>query len=247
MCGCLGGIFGTFLSHPADTVRINKQIFPKDSIGLIVRRIYNGGILSFYKGLSAPFFGIGLEKALVFGTFYNMAKVSDVLPFNGFVAGLVSTVVVTPVEKVKIDLQNNLKFRASNYSLSKMYKGWIPNVLREGSGYAIYFSIYENIKLAGDSKFTTFAKGALSGLGAWLFIYPFDYIKTLAQTEIDTGTHSKKYSALIRYQYQTFGLKGFYIGIELALMRCLPLHGGVFVGYEIFKERMATGAKGLSC
>ena len=147
LAGCGGGIIGTFLSHPFDTIRINKQLFPERSTKLIIEKIRKGGILNFYKGLSAPFFGIGLEKALVFGTFYNMEKYSDNKMINGFTAGVVSTMVVTPVEKIKIDLQNNFKFKLSNYNFKNLFRGWTTNMLREGSGYAIYFSIYERLKI----------------------------------------------------------------------------------------------------
>lgn len=239
IAGCGGGIFGTFMSHPFDTIRINKQLFPEKTVKTIVNSIKNKGYINFYKGLSAPFFGIGLEKALVFGTFYNMEKINKdhnlAKVQNGFIAGIVSTIVVTPVEKIKIDMQNNIKFKMSNYNPINLYRGWTPNMLREGSGYAIYFSIYENLKNKNDSKLTTFFKGAISGVGAWLFIYPFDYIKTLTQTKLDIGCE-KTYSNIIRHQFMKYGIRGFYNGIELALMRCIPLHGGVFIGYEMIKS-----------
>ena len=39
----------------------------------------------------------------------------------------------------------------------------------------------------------------------------------------------------IKDVYKTKGILGFYRGFNLALLRCIPLHGGVFLGYETTK------------
>ena len=98
----------------------------------------------------------------------------------------------------------------------------------------------ERLKNKNDSKLVTFVKGATSGVGAWLFIYPFDYIKTLTQTEMKLEYNGKNiektYKNIVSNQWKKYGIRGFYNGIGLALARCIPLHGGVFVGYEIIKS-----------
>lgn len=134
-----------------------------------------------------------------------MEKYTDSKLINGFTAGFVSTLVVTPVEKIKIDLQNNLKFRLTNYNFNNLFRGWTTNVLRERSGYTIYFSIYERLKNKNDLKLVTFVKGSTSGVGAWLFIYPFDYIKTLTQTEIKLEYNGKNIEKHIKILFQING------------------------------------------
>ena len=41
---------------------------------------------------------------------------------------------------------------------------------------------------------------------------------------------------IVKNQFTKYGIRGFYHGIELALMRCIPLHGGVFIGYEMINK-----------
>ena len=49
--GCFGGIFGTIISHPIDTIRINLQSLKQPKYD----------IKSLYKGILSPFIGIGIE------------------------------------------------------------------------------------------------------------------------------------------------------------------------------------------
>ena len=65
--GCFGGIVGTFVSHPIDTIRINLQSLKKPQYD----------IRSLYKGIMSPIIGIGIEKAIVFGT-YDLSMKIDI-------------------------------------------------------------------------------------------------------------------------------------------------------------------------
>ena len=117
--GMVGGMFGTFISHPIDTMRIRlqtdkqiitnvqclKNIPPSNQVSHIMRDLY--------KGVKAPIIGIGLEKTIVFGTYHNIYEyhlfgneVGNQI-FAGSMAGLLSTLVVSPIEKIKILYQNN--------------------------------------------------------------------------------------------------------------------------------------------
>jgi solute carrier family 25 (mitochondrial carnitine/acylcarnitine transporter), member 20/29 len=225
IAGTIGGCIGTIISHPFDTLRIHLQTNS-------TKNIFNKGISSFYKGITPPLLGISLEKSIVFGTFYNLEKNPILknkykkynLYLNGFIAGFLSTIIVTPVERFKIALQTNQNIY--NIKINTIYSGWLSTILRESPGYAIYFKTYEMLKKENDSKIKTFINGSLSGMSAWFFIYPSDKVKTLVQNQNNT------YSNIINNIYKLEGLKGFYKGFSLALLRCIPLHGGVFVGYN---------------
>ena len=52
--GWTGGVIGTIISHPVDTIRINLQS----------SKIPQYTCRSLYKGILTPVFGIGLEKRL---------------------------------------------------------------------------------------------------------------------------------------------------------------------------------------
>ena len=72
--GCVGGIVGTTLSHPIDTIKTKTQ---SNNMSIIknIRGIYNfNGLLGFYKGFIPPLLSISLEKAAVFGV-YNTYRI----------------------------------------------------------------------------------------------------------------------------------------------------------------------------
>ena len=67
-----------------------------------------------------------IEKSIVFG-FYNKSKEYGLNNFwSGIIGGFMSTLIVTPIDKIKISLQNKTKIQSS-----QLYKGFIPTVFRE--------------------------------------------------------------------------------------------------------------------
>ena len=96
----------------------------------------------------------------------------------------------------------------------------------ETPGFGIYFTVYNHLNNnynKDSSLLKNFIFGSLSGLSAWIFIYPSDIVKTNMQH-------------IIRTIYNMGGLLNFYKGFSLAIMRAMPLHGGVFLGYELSKK-----------
>tara|TARA_B100000427_G_C15370647_1_gene534187 strand:- start:67 stop:777 length:711 start_codon:yes stop_codon:yes gene_type:complete len=228
MYGCVGGIFGTIVSHPIDTIRINLQS----------SKIPNYSFLSLYKGILTPVLGIGVEKAIVFGT-YNLTK--NMLPnttrdtimgdfISGVNAGLSSTLVVTPVEYFKIIYQNNSRIKFKQLCIKEMYRGWTATLFRETPGYGIYFATYNKLtETFGKNPCTIFISGGLAGLNAWVFIYPADYIKTRMQYFKTPFRETAK--GILKD-----GVLAMYKGCTLALVRAFVLHCGVFTAYEFIKK-----------
>ena len=64
--GAFSGMVGLTLSHPFDTIKSNIQTGHK----VPFKNLINPRFL--YKGFVPPLFGMGLEKAVVFGTFHNV-------------------------------------------------------------------------------------------------------------------------------------------------------------------------------
>ena len=59
-----------------------------------------------YSGITPPLVGIMLEKSIVFG-FYEKSKSAGFNNFfSGIIGGFMSTVIVTPVDRLKINYQN---------------------------------------------------------------------------------------------------------------------------------------------
>lgn len=220
--GSFGGLCGTILSHPFDTIksRLQSNIGFKNAIKMG----------HFYGGLRAPIIGIPFEKSIVFG-FYKYSKDNGINTFySGVIGGLMSTLIVTPIEYVKINRQLDVDLKDIKFSLRTIYKGFLPTIFRETPGFGIYFSVYNylnDIPPEQKSLFKSFCFGGLSGLSAWLFIYPADLIKT----NIQNGNYNDV-TSVIKDIYKKNGLVGFYKGFHFSAMRAIPLHAGVFLGYE---------------
>lgn len=235
--GMIGGTVGVIFSHPFDTIKTriqsNKNLTIKEAINIgSSNKHYISKINSLYSGLLAPLIGIMIEKSIVFG-FYEKSKILIKNDFvNGIIGGLMCSIIVTPIDKIKIHYQNKT---TNKLIFRNLYNGFIPTILRETPGFGIYFTTYNylNNNYNYDKYLSkNFIFGSLSGLSAWLFIYPMDLIKTTIQSSND----NKKISQIIKNIYNTGGLINFYKGFSLACMRCMPLHGGVFLGYEMSKK-----------
>ena len=93
--GGLSGMCGIVLSHPIDTIKTHIQTGHK-------LNTFKPSFNNFYKGITAPLLGVGIEKAIVFGTYNYMYSKTDNIPLSGAISGLMASLVVTPYERIKI-------------------------------------------------------------------------------------------------------------------------------------------------
>jgi solute carrier family 25 carnitine/acylcarnitine transporter 20/29 len=236
--GLCGGFSGTIISHPFDTIKTRVQTNTVSTIKQAVQ------MKNLYSGLTAPLIGIMFEKSIVFG-FYEKSKQYGFSNFtSGLIGGFMSTIVVTPIDRIKINLQNKEKNIKSILNPRNLYKGFTPTIFRETPGFGIYFYTYNKLTErfnAGSNLAKSFMFGSLSGLSAWIFIYPSDLIKTryqsakngnitLLQTVKTILTTNNNSNNPIK------SFKNLYSGFNLAILRAMPLHGGVFMGYELSKQ-----------
>ena len=206
-----------------------------------------------------PLLGVSLEKTIVFGS-YNYANKTLTNKFpnqtilnhgiSGLFAGLACTAIVTPGERIKINLQTKeSKYKNSrefiidsikrNGIRDTFYRGWTSTLTREIPGYGIYFSTYEYLKKNlcrnNPNSIQTFMIGGFCGGFSWLFIYPSDVIKSRMQLE-DKNIKYNGVLDCIKKSVKNDGLRVFYKGFYTSLLRAIPLHAGVFTGYELFMK-----------
>ena len=86
LSGMISGVNAILISHPIDTIKTNIQ--EKKPIDFKFR--------SLYRGLMAPLLGVGLEKAIVFGTYEAAMKKTNNHALSGGIAGLSASFIVTP-------------------------------------------------------------------------------------------------------------------------------------------------------
>ncbi len=231
--GAVSGMFGIMLSQPVDAIKTHYQVNSSQKFS------YN--IKNFYRGVSSPLIGVGIEKAMVFGT-YNYLKnnLNYSTAVSGAISGFVASTVVTPYERIKILSQTNHKITKDIINPKYLFKGLSATFTREIPGFAIYFSTYEYLKdkfYTSQNKQITipssFIFGGLSGSMAWIFIYPQDRIKTIIQSNTQDKINIK---SLIQKTYAAGGIKHFYQGFSFAIGRAILLHSGTFAMMEILNN-----------
>ncbi|KAF7967534.1 hypothetical protein HWV62_33992 [Athelia sp. TMB] len=162
----------------------------------------------------------------------------------GVMAGLANGVVSGPVEHIRIRLQTqsdkNKLYRGpfdamkkiySAHGIAGIYKGQGVTLLRETTGYAVYFLAYEKlmqremaqkgIKREEISASHAVPYGATAGY-LWAVIYPIDMIKSRIQTDGFSPSTGQKYkSALdgVRTVWRSDGIGAFTRGLGPTLIR----------------------------
>jgi hypothetical protein len=237
LSGCISGVSAILVSHPIDTIKTNYQENIKVSYSL----------KTLYRGITAPIIGVGLEKALVFGTYDLVNNKCNNHAISGAIAGFTASFVVTPYERIKILLQTSSKpgtisftsFVSERQYIKYLFNGLSSTFYREVPGFAIYFSLYNmlkdySIKQNGSiNPGQSFLYGGLSGAISWVFIYPQDRIKTHIQSQVDNKISIRD---SIKYVLRDGGICGLYKGFHLALLRAIPLHATAFMVNEICKS-----------
>lgn len=254
--GSFAGACGIIISYPFDTIKTYHQILNTKNIYQALRCIIHKYKYEFihkglYRGMAFPLIGMAGEKAIVFGVQKNFSEIGIIKDYytnifaSGIISGLCCGLIVTPIEKFKIIMQNGHTYsdayksiftnRSLYVSSILLYRGYASTMIREGLGFGIYFSVYHYFKNMHNKNFNTeynplFAMlyGALSGTTAWAIMFPSDQIKTIQQY------NNYKFTESIKYIYNTHGIKGFYRGYVPALIRASVLHAGVFGGLELF-------------
>jgi solute carrier family 25 carnitine/acylcarnitine transporter 20/29 len=221
--GGISGMCGVLISHPIDTIKTHIQTGNK-------LNTFKPSFTNFYKGISAPLIGVGIEKAIVFGTYNYMFSKTENIPLSGALSGLAASLIVTPYERLKILKQNSQIVSIKDINIKFLFRGLSATFTREVPGFAIYFTTYEYLKKKTFSEnnkkidyVSSFMYGGISGTTAWIFIYPQDKIKTILQSSKDT--HIK---TIITTIYKSGGLKQFYSGFGWAVARASLLHSGTF-------------------
>jgi solute carrier family 25 carnitine/acylcarnitine transporter 20/29 len=133
VAGTAGGFAICLSGHPFDTIKVRMQMTQLSLTNCIRLTMKNEGIKSFYKGVQSPFYTVPVINAVVFGSYgfchrlmgqdiYSEFTMKQGL-YAGAFAGLVNSIVLSPVELIKcrmqMDVQN--KFRGALHCMSSIY------------------------------------------------------------------------------------------------------------------------------
>ncbi|XP_043723108.1 mitochondrial arginine transporter BAC2-like [Telopea speciosissima] len=180
VAGGFGGAAGVISGYPLDTLRIRLQQPSnptKSAIGLLSHIVSSEGPSALYRGMAAPVASVTFQNALVFQTYAVLSRAFDSSNNNidppsyksvglaGFGTGALQSLLLTPVELVKIRLQlqqttgrsshkhQSIDQQGSPVSLAKyifrregmkgLYRGLTITALRDAPAHGFYFWTYE--------------------------------------------------------------------------------------------------------
>lgn len=275
--GALAGGVVSLCLHPIDTVKTiiqaqtgsNRNLLP-----ILSSVISTRGLKGLYRGLgsnlasSAPISAIYTltYEAVKAGLLRHIPEDMSALAHcaAGGCASVATSIVYTPSECVKQQMQVNGLYRNSwqaftsilkQGGLPLLYKGWGAVLFRNVPQSVIKFYTYEGLKhwVQGgprrDTPLTTLqalAIGGAAGSTAAFFTTPFDVVKTRLQTQIPGSV--QQYSGVV-HAFQciatTEGIAGLYRGLVPRLVIYVTQGALFFASYEFIKHILTLEAPKL--
>ena len=196
------GCAATSLGHPLDCVKVRMQALQRPGLGPItcaLEMLRAEGPRAFTHGIGPP-----LAEKLFMNTFMFLAFAESrkVLPDNtlgsllsGAIAGLVTSIVSTPSDWVKIQQQTRggagsfdiIREALRSGGIQRLFTGHCMNMGREGVYTAFYLGLFDAIKSmvmanGGAQRgerlpiHLVAAASASTGAIAWVASYPFDVV-----------------------------------------------------------------------
>ncbi|XP_002742122.1 mitochondrial carnitine/acylcarnitine carrier protein-like [Saccoglossus kowalevskii] len=274
--GGFGGVCLVFTGHPLDTIKVRLQTQPlpgpgqsvlyKGTFDCALKTIRNEGVRGLYKGMGAPIMGIAPIFAICFFGFGVGKKLQQKHPgeeltylqlFNaGMLAGVFTTVIMTPGERVKCLLQIQAAEGTAKYKgpvdcfrqiyresglFKGVYRGTLATLLRDVPASGVYFMTYEWLKktLTPEGKKPTdlsvgsilFA-GGMAGIFNWVVAIGPDTLKSRFQTA-PAGKYPNGIRSVFTELVRNEGIFAIYKGITPVMLRAFPANAACFVGFEV--------------
>ena len=122
------------------------------------------------------------------------------------------------------------QFSRNIYSFRRLYSGFVPSMLRCSFGNAAFFGIYSLVQSV--DNISPAIGGALAGAAFWIVGFPFDVLKSRMQTA-DLRSATPTLQETFRSIRTEVGLRGFYVGLPITLLRAIPMNAAVLLSYEV--------------
>lgn len=274
IAGGFGGSCLVLVGHPLDTIKVRLQTMPdvkpgqspiySGTMDCAKKIVANEGVKGLYKGMFAPligvtpmyavcFLGFGVGKSLQTPSLPNGELSNGQTFMAGCMAGVFTTGIMAPGERVKCLLQiqaggGEKKYTGFNDCVKKLYaeggirsiyKGTIATLLRDVPASGVYFMTYEMLKKAvadpnnpgSLSPLRTVFAGGMAGIFNWMVALPIDVGKSRYQTAPE-GKY-KNLAAVYKELIQKDGVRAFYKGATPVILRAFPANAACFLGYEV--------------
>ncbi|VAH59160.1 unnamed protein product [Triticum turgidum subsp. durum] len=175
----------------------------------------------------------------------------------GVGTGALQTLILSPVELVKIRLQLEAAGRKRQgpvdmardimrrEGLRGIYRGLTVTALRDAPSHGVYFWTYEYARerlhpgcrsTGQESLATMLVSGGLAGVASWVCCYPLDVVKSRLQAQTQTHPPSPRYRGVVdcfRKSVREEGLPVLWRGLGTAVARAFVVNGAIFSAYEL--------------
>lgn len=276
VAGGFGGTCLVFAGHPLDTIKVRLQTQPytpdnkptlyNGTFDCAKKTVQREGFKGLYKGMATPIVGVTPMYAVCFFSFTMGKKLQQKsedhvftlkeLFLSGALAGLSTTVILAPGERVKCLLQvqnanpssSGPKYNGPADCFKQLYKqggirniyvGTVATAARDIPSSGMYFMTYEYFQriLLPEGKSrnelspsrTLFA-GGMAGILNWIVAIPADVLKSRQQTA-PQGKY-KGFLDVLRQTLASDGIHGLYKGAAPIMLRAFPANAACFLGYE---------------
>lgn len=167
---------------------------------------------------------------------------------GGVATGAVQSLLLTPVELIKIRLQLQqtksgpitlAKSILRRQGLQGLYRGLTITVLRDAPAHGLYFWTYEYVrerlhpgcrKTGQENLRTMLVAGGLAGVASWVACYPLDVVKTRLQQ--GHGAY-EGIADCFRKSVKQEGYTVLWRGLGTAVARAFVVNGAIFAAYEV--------------
>ncbi len=249
-----GGIALTLVGQPFDLVKVRVQSGSKSVSQVISETYKSNGVKGFYRGISAPIVGVTPIFAVCFWGYQVGQDLSrtlwgkkdldlNMIMFAGGFSALPTTLLMTPIERVKVMLQVNQTQKIGDIlkqtGVRGLYKGTFATLLRDCPGSVAYFGAYEVVKkwlTPSDGKLSVPAvltAGGCAGIANWAVAIPADVLKTRLQS----SAHSS-IGAVFKELIAQEGWTGLFRGLGPAMTRAFPANAACFLGAELTRSAL---------
>ncbi|KAJ2492048.1 hypothetical protein IWW37_001762 [Coemansia sp. RSA 2050] len=241
-------------------------------IDCLARTVRNEGIRGLYKGMASPLAGCAAVNSLLFwaysyGKFVQTGSL-DAAPTLGQIAvagagaGIVNSILASPVEliKVRLQVQNSTSIAAGamlyrgpvhmarhlarQFGIRGIMWGFWATVAREIPAYAAFYTGFEftkrglaRILAGGDSNklgaIPLMCSGSVGGICYWTACYPLDVIKSRVQNATAPPRGAGYIARVAKDIMKEQGIKGFFRGYTPSVVRSIPAAAVTFTTYEL--------------
>lgn len=182
----------------------------------------------------------------------------------GVGTGALQSLILSPVELVKIQLQlkttgKHIHRNEGPMSMARrilqteglrgIYRGLSITVLRDAPAHGVYFWTYEYTreqlhpgcrKSGQETLGTMLVAGGLAGVASWVCCYPLDVIKSRLQAQ---SAQVEKYHGIVDCFHKSVREEGYSVlwrGLGTAVARAFIVNGAIFSAYELALRFMVS-------